>query len=282
MKKRRVRILGDELKGRGLFLKVAGGRLTRDFPDGAAMPGIGGQVRVFTKGSGHGSRHVYWPADRSIPERLRGEEWQDRGTWEVRFADRTGANITLWRDYTVEERQAMGEMLDARYTIGKTFMLMANDIAAGKFFRDIADNPDWSTDEEPAAPWKDAGDYGRFWTDRSDRMGQGARQHHLEERRQEAMGRPRRPLGARGNLARHPRARHDDAPVDVAHAAVSVEAQQDGALAGRSHEQRDVQPHVHGPRRRARAGPHPRRALVPDQGRALSRGAARKAPSAPT
>ena len=50
----------------------------------------------------------------------------------------------------------MGEVLDARYTIGKTFMLMAHDLATGRFYKDIAQNEDWAQRTEPAGAWADA------------------------------------------------------------------------------------------------------------------------------
>jgi hypothetical protein len=77
-----------------------------------------------------------------------------------------GKEVILWRDYTKDERLKMGEILDARYTIAKTFMLMARDLSTGRFFRRVADNEEWSMkDEPPAATWKDASEYNRFWAD---------------------------------------------------------------------------------------------------------------------
>jgi hypothetical protein len=72
----------------------------------------------------------------------------------------------LWRDFTKAERASMGEIVDARYTIAKTYMLMAHDLSTGRFFRDIAANQDWSRGDEPrAGAWKDAQEYNRFWAD---------------------------------------------------------------------------------------------------------------------
>ena len=57
----------------------------------------------------------------------------------------------------------MGEVLDARYTIGKTFMLMAHDLATGRFYKDIAQNEDWAQRTEPAGAWADANEWSRRW-----------------------------------------------------------------------------------------------------------------------
>lgn len=111
------------------------------------------------------TRRVYLRAGEDRPQEFTGPEWRDRGTWEVR---KVGKNeVTLWRDYTKAERQQMGEIVDARYTIAKTFMSMANDLSTGKFFKDIADHPDWSRDEKPETEWREASDYRRYWNDRS-------------------------------------------------------------------------------------------------------------------
>jgi hypothetical protein len=51
-----------------------------------------------------------------------------------------GRKVTLWRGYTKAEREQIGEILDACYTIAKTFMLLAHDLAVGRFSKDIATN----------------------------------------------------------------------------------------------------------------------------------------------
>ena len=48
----------------------------------------------------------------------------------------------------------MGEIRDARYNLIKTYELFAHDVANGKFFRDIAANPEWFRKDEP-----DVGDF---------------------------------------------------------------------------------------------------------------------------
>lgn len=88
---------------------------------------------------------IYWPADLEIPGKF--EAYRNRGTFEVRGA--IGNKVTLWRDYTKAERENMGEILDARYNIAKTFTLLSHDIAMGKFYQDIAKNDEWFQKELP-------------------------------------------------------------------------------------------------------------------------------------
>jgi hypothetical protein len=177
MASRRRRIIGDEMKGRGMFWDVPVDRLMRDVPDfqegKRGTPNVGDKFRVIDEVSVSGDmlageesgktlRRVYWPADKPTPDKYTGAAWRDRGEWEVRKAGKT---TTLWRDYTKDERTKMGEIVDARYTIGKTFMLMANDLANGRFFKEIAENENWARSEPPATGWREAAEYGRFWND---------------------------------------------------------------------------------------------------------------------
>lgn len=180
MQKKRVKIMGDQLKGRGLFWDVPVERLMADVPGwvegesggpvmgqkfrvldyvpGTSMDMLSGEARELKT-----KRRAYLPADKPLPDKFTGPEWQDRGTWEVRS---TGKNkATIWRDYTKEERTKMGEILDARYTIAKTFMLMANDLSTGRFYKQVAENGEWAQKEQPTTEWREAADYGRFWND---------------------------------------------------------------------------------------------------------------------
>lgn len=122
--------------------------------------------KTVDKGDGKPSvaQRVYIPADEQIPERFSGPEWTNRGTWEARQIGK--GKVTLWRDYTKAERANMGEILDARYTIGKTYLYMAHDLATGRFYKDIAENEDWTSSGEPSSRWVDADQYRRHWNDR--------------------------------------------------------------------------------------------------------------------
>ena len=82
--------------------------------------------------------------------RLRGlkEEWSeaefnagrmpdDKGEWTF-LKDAPGGNVWLRRDWTPKERVDMGEITDVAHAFDRTGRLMANDISAYRFFRDIA------------------------------------------------------------------------------------------------------------------------------------------------
>lgn len=168
---RRSRIQGDIFKGRGIFWKAKvsdlrkhvgeewwGQRMERGKPDvrlGAQkwrvldqLQGNTGEQDELISGGKKKARvvdRVYWPADEPVPSRFAG--YEERGVFETRSLS-TG-EVTLWRDYTKAERLRMGEILDSRYTIVKTFMLMTRDLETGRFFQDIAANEDWARREVP-------------------------------------------------------------------------------------------------------------------------------------
>lgn len=167
----RKKIYGDELRARGLKRDVTMERLLRDTPDDwwgrkmkkgeADKQFHGTKWHIFdrmdgTEGTGTfegmepgGPRkprvrqRVYLPADRPVPPKY--QAWTNRGLWEITGTE--GGKYRLRRDFTREEREQMGEILDVRYNIIKTFQLLSHDIAYGKFFKDIASNPEWATRE---------------------------------------------------------------------------------------------------------------------------------------
>ncbi len=179
MGNKRKKILGDALKGRGIFLEVEAGRLMRDIPSFAeARRGLPRKGEFFTildkvtdadtltgidPAPAKVERRVYWPADEPIPDRY--ADYTARGVWEIR--GKPGKKVTLWRDYTKAERENMGEIQDARYTIGKTFMLMSHDLATGRFYKDIAENEEWTVSKPPAGNWVEASEFRRLWADES-------------------------------------------------------------------------------------------------------------------
>ena len=183
MTSRRKRIIGDQLKGRGMFWDVDSTRLMQDvesFKKGQrGAPVQGEKFRVIDEVSTTADltggkptervlRRVYLPAGEAVPAKYQGATWVDRGTWEAR---KTGKTVTLWRDYTKAERQKMGEIIDARYTIAKTFMLMANDLSTGRFYKEVSEKEEWTRSTPPPddASWKAGGEYGvmggRYWED---------------------------------------------------------------------------------------------------------------------
>lgn len=108
------------------------------------------------------THRAYVPEGQPRPDRY--ADYADKGAWQVR--GKKGGKVVLWRDFTKAERMQMGEIVDARYTIAKTYMGMAHDLATGRFYKDIAENREWSTKEAPAeGGWKEAAEYNRFWAD---------------------------------------------------------------------------------------------------------------------
>ncbi|WP_288365652.1 DEAD/DEAH box helicase family protein [uncultured Marinobacter sp.] len=175
-RKRNRTIEGDTAKGRGKFVKVKMGDLLNHLPDDwfglkkqngkvdrqklnrqkfvvLEDPGIitdrteqlFNEQDVDRAQKRRKGRRVYWPASKPVPPKWR--DWINHGTFEVRSS--VGERVVLWRDWTKEERRNMGEILDARYNIAKTFQLMSQDLAKGKLFHDIAQNGEWFSRDYP-------------------------------------------------------------------------------------------------------------------------------------
>ena len=51
--------------------------------------------------------------------------------------------VTVWRDWTPSERAQMGEMRDAMYRYVVGYTSMQRDIAVGRLFHNMANNPEW-------------------------------------------------------------------------------------------------------------------------------------------
>ena len=177
---KRHAIKGDELKGRGIFKDVTFWRLMRDAPKVAKrMEGkpntdlIGTKFTIMDfydpekvdpdtdtsitakrsklRGRPKGlSKRVYWPVGEPMPRRFENEGWVNQGDFVVRRVH--GDKFVLWRDFNKDERTQMGEILDARYTLAKTYHLLAKDLATGSLFKDIAANPEWTWQEASPPP----------------------------------------------------------------------------------------------------------------------------------
>ena len=179
-KRHRQKLYGDQLRKRGISEYYSTQRLLKDTaPEWWGRKLKGAEADKQLKGSkwiifdrlkpiGEGTetapgieeggpkqrrimQRVIWPADQDVPARF--DAWENRGEWEVIGTKR--GKLELHRDYTREERVQMGEILDARYNIIKTYQLLAHDIAYGRFYRDLALNPDWSTDDPPGGDVKE-------------------------------------------------------------------------------------------------------------------------------
>jgi predicted kinase len=159
MGSRRQKIIGNEFKGRGLFTEAVESKL-----DGAVKGDkfvILDKTETDADGKTKTTSRVYVRTGNPIPAEYAG--YTNRGTWEVR--GKKSGKIVLWRDFTKDERMKMGEIVDARYTIAKTYMLLAHDLAVGRFYKDISQNADWAQQDEPAGKWVNASEFSRFWSD---------------------------------------------------------------------------------------------------------------------
>ena len=77
-----------------------------------------------------------------------GRVWVQQGdTWKIKKQGK--GKEYLWSQYSEDEFNAMGLIRDARFNILKTYQLMAHDVATGKFYQDIADNPNWFHKKKP-------------------------------------------------------------------------------------------------------------------------------------
>jgi N12 class adenine-specific DNA methylase len=152
---RAISILGDQYKGRGMTDAVDMAKIKNIFPDwwqrklqaGKADKGLKGEkfIRLERRAhSGEGTTVLpgfgdkskgrlqevaYWPAGEPIPSRY--STWDQAGTWEVR--DTKGGKVVVWRDFTRQERESMGEIDEARYAIAKTLHNMIHDTETGRY-----------------------------------------------------------------------------------------------------------------------------------------------------
>jgi hypothetical protein len=74
----------------------------------------------------------YIPIGNKVPKRL--ESWRYDGVWEARFFDKEG-QVGMWRDFTLEERQYMGEIDEVRFAFGTSMLRMVRDVENARFLR---------------------------------------------------------------------------------------------------------------------------------------------------
>jgi hypothetical protein len=164
MMARAKQILGDQYKGRGISYKVDASDLSATDPTWwgrkaqagradlglmgekflrlerrAAAPGAGAGILEGMEGGeerpGRLLEVKYWPAEVPVPLRL--QSWQqDRHTWEVRNVER--GKVSLWRDFTKEERERMGEIDEVRFAIARTLQQMIHDVEVGRYLEWLA------------------------------------------------------------------------------------------------------------------------------------------------
>ena len=133
---KRHRISGEETMERGKSLFLKPDKLKEDLgleeiEDGMTIY----QIRQMSA-NGQKSLRTYYSLSPLDQEGYTSEEFVVRGQGKGR--------VKLWRDFTKTEREEMGEIVDARYTVGKTFALLAHDLANGEFFSKIAENEAWT------------------------------------------------------------------------------------------------------------------------------------------
>ena len=161
-RQRAISILGDQYKGRGMtdaadMTKIKNGSpewWNRKTQQGKADKGLkgakllrlerranAGEGTLPLEGMGDRTRGrllevAYWPSALPIPARY--ESWNQAGTWEVR--DTKGPKLILWRDFTKQERVALGEIDEVRYAIGKTLHGMIHDVETGRYLQWLGQN----------------------------------------------------------------------------------------------------------------------------------------------
>ncbi len=157
---RTISVLGDQYKGRGLTEAAPMDKLKavapewwgRKLKEGKADAALKGEkfIRLERRAaSGQGVSPLpgmqgkalgkllevmYWPVGEPITTKF--ADWEKAGTFEVR--DVKGPNAILWRDFTKDEREAMGEVDEARFAIAKTLHGMIHDVEVGRYLEWLA------------------------------------------------------------------------------------------------------------------------------------------------
>lgn len=160
-RKRAIAIMGEQYKGRGMseaidmakFKNAAPEWWGRKLKEGQADKALKGEkfirlerrapvgegVLELAPAAGPGETNpqrkgrlmevAYWPAGEALPAKY--STWDQAGTWEVR--DTKGGKLVVWRDFTKQERMAMGEIDEARYAIAKSLHGMIHDVETGRY-----------------------------------------------------------------------------------------------------------------------------------------------------
>lgn len=158
---RAIAIWGDSYKGRGISDDVAMSKINNVAPEfwqrklkagkadvalvgkkfirfeRRANRGEGAGVLPGMEATGQPGRLLeahYWPAAEPVPAKY--ADWHNAGTWEAR--DTKGDKLIMWRDYTAQERQQMGEIEDFRYAALKTLHASIHNVEVGRYFEWLA------------------------------------------------------------------------------------------------------------------------------------------------
>lgn len=141
VRQRAQRLKGDQFKGRGMEMAVNLDRIRGNLPDEL----MGLKVEMFEKRDADGRliRREYTRAGDALP--LQG--YTSAGVWEVRGTDRKG-QVKLWRDFTLAERQRMGEIEDARYGFARTMLQGVRDVETARFLDWVGKEYSRDTDDD--------------------------------------------------------------------------------------------------------------------------------------
>lgn len=169
VRSRSVRILGDQYKGRGLRDDAGSAKIAT--PDWWRTRQEAGKADTSLKGEkfyrlekrrlsdaetpdmfggsdgrlGRLESVLYWPANTPIPPHL--ADWRNDGVWEARFFDKPG-KVGMWRDFTLGERTAMGEIQEVRYSAAKTMLQATRDLETARLLDWVARNRSVLTEEQ--------------------------------------------------------------------------------------------------------------------------------------
>ena len=160
-RKRAIAVLGDQYKARGITDAVDQAKVQNIAPEwwkrklqaGKADKGLKGEKFMRLehrthagegtvamegfgdRGPGNLREVAYWPIGQALPAKYK--DWTEAGTWEVR--DTKGGKLVMWRDFTKQERETMGEIDEARYAIAKTLHGMIHDVETGRYLQWLAE-----------------------------------------------------------------------------------------------------------------------------------------------
>lgn len=134
VRQRARRLKGDQFKGRGMEIETTIDRIRGSLPDEL----MGMKVEMLEKRDDAGKlvRREYLRQGEARPAALR--DYQSAGVWEVRGTK--NGKLKVWRDFTREERQRMGEIEDARYGFARTMLQGVRDVETARFLDWVGEN----------------------------------------------------------------------------------------------------------------------------------------------
>ncbi len=132
---RAIKVLGEQFKGRGLVDYIDEAKIGADRK--------GEKFDRYERRDKNGALREVVYLERGKPlNKIQAEryaDWTKDGVWEARFDTKPG-KIGMWRDFTPEERQRMGELDEVKYSVAKTLMMMTRDIETAKLLRYVSKN----------------------------------------------------------------------------------------------------------------------------------------------